>query len=305
MEISKTDRARHGFTRLLKEASCSSNLPSFAYADLEGGTHPFGMKLPKTDALYGNPGRVEFIGHPGEQQALACMIRMIGYELYDSHGAMADQQSNKSVSFIRVTSAPCPDFEEGERQDVYYEVCVRNRLYMTGGCTYYMGSGPNNDLECVISFLSQTYQVPVYRHRLEAGFYAKAQRELGYALDKSWEENLQHRYKWNERIARYRDFKVGDIVTGNPDVRDGEGPHWFRGKNWQNARFEIKAVETIPLRCTCGLGGELSPIFIHPEKRCNLRTIHEAAHNQLLTVAHEGYDNIVSGYYFDRNKLFP
>lgn len=304
MDLSKTDRVRYGFTRLLNEASCSSNLRDFRYADFESGIHPFGMKLPKSeDTLYGNPLHVEFIGYPGTYEALPCMIRMIGSELTESRQAIVDEKSNRSVSFLRVISAPCPDFEPGKREDVYYEVCVRNRLFMTGGCTYYMGSGPDNDLECVISFLSQTYQIPVYRHKLEAGFYEKAQKGFWEMMNDSWQQNSDHFSKWRVKHSGFRNFQTGETVTGNPDVRSGEGPSWFRGKNWRNAKFEIKSVETLALRCTCGLG-ECGPVYIHPEGRCNLRIIHEAAHNQRVTVTANGYDEMVTGYYFDTNKLF-
>lgn len=291
MEKRLSDPAKRGFVRLLEEASRSTKIRGLKYANLN--QHPFSFKIPANMHL-------AFVGIPGSSEFTNCFARLVAEKM--TNGFLG---GNNEVSFIRICKVQCSHFDRS-REDVYYEVGVRGTLFMTGGCTYYSGSGEYSEIECLISFLSKIYQVPVYRNDIPLNNYHLQEKLLMKDLNDSWQDFEERVNNWWEKQKSYRIFKIGDSVKWNPDV--SSAPTFLGGfeqtfKISPHQRYEILDVEQIPNYCSCGIGEE-QWICLHPEYRCHLRKRHEAAHHQIVTVNIGGQDHKMSGYYFDTNNLF-
>ncbi len=286
MENSKTGQVRRGFARLLKEASCLSSLSGFKYADLESW-HPFNLKIPKSLSL-------KYIGYMGDYDCYAALIRLVSREFM----YILERHSKEEVKFLRITTAHS-SHDYLDQQVIYYEVGIRNSLFMVGGCGYQDKPNFYTPLEDVFSCLSHIYELPVHRNRISLHDYLQYEDRLSKALDLEWQANSKYFERWVAKQKTYHQFKVGDKLTWNPDVR--EKPCWFRDKSWRSANLVVRGVKNIPMTCNCGLGDN-APIYLHPLELCNLARIHEAAHTQLLDLGN--FMNNVSGYYFDTHKLF-
>lgn len=298
MNKGKTDKnAAKGFASLLIEASCATSIPGFFAVTLD--THPFYNQMPIGRGR-DMPFESIVLMDGGTEPSVRGITRLIGWQLTNQclGGAMP-------ANFLRITSIQAePDV--ANKHVFYYEVGVGGELYMAGSCTDYSGGGKvgMQHMEDLFSFLSATYSLPVRREDITFERFNPKSAEMARAVVASAQSLEQRTEQWFARQRSRRHFNVGDKVTWNPNTRSYRPYNIPVSLAWPDAtEYEVMDVETVPLRCTCGLG-DRAWIVWHPEGRCNLRAVHEAAHMQIVIIVIDGEPRRFSGYNFDTFSLF-
>lgn len=298
MNKGKTEKnAAKGSASLLIEASCATSIPGFFVVTLD--THPFYRQMPTgrgRDMAYDSVCLMD----GGTEPSVRGITRLVGW-------ALTGQCLGSAVpaNFLRVTSIQAePDAVN--KHHLYYEVGVGGELYMAGGCTDCSGGGKAgmHQMENLFSFLSAMYSLPVRRVNFTFEEFRPKFMEMTQAVIHSAQAIEKRVEQWFARQRSRRQFKVGDRVTWNPHTRPYKPWNAPTSLPWPDStEYEVVDVETTPLYCTCGLGNG-APIFLHPEGRCNLRAVHEAAHMQIVTIVIDGEPRRFSGYNFDTFSLF-
>lgn len=281
-----------GFAQLLIECCTIKPIPGFTCAFLE--QHPFGLQILKRQPLGFTP-EICYVGEGSTEPSVRGITRLVGWEITNQCLG-----NHNPVYFLRVIYVPGgPPYHI---TDLYYEVSVGMRHYMTGGCNDKSGAGMTGarKMRELFMFFSQIYGVPVNRHDVPVEQGGHIRHNLMDALDKEhrdceqrWEEILEEWERWPQFLpgheVKLTEEGVQSLVGGS-----------FDEQLKQEARqpLLVRDVETVPNHCSCGLGDRKSfPVIVHPEQKCNLRRRHEMLHNQIVTVKLGGYERKVTGYY--------
>lgn len=277
----ENNAALKGFAALLIQASCGTEVRKFQFGILS--RHPFFSKIPKGRGRAVNYDSIYYF-HDHNNPATEVFTRLIGWEITNQCLAY-----HMPVNFLRIVRT------QGVPHICYYEVGVGRHLFMTG-C--FVDEKTRWELENLFSFLSGVYQLPIEKTTLQSQLQLSRQAELEMLLATSHQELAAETASWWAKSAIHRTFKTGELVSWNPHL---EYPPLSLTDRipWPDSRkYKITSVETLPRKCTCGLG-DIIWISLHPEGRCALRDLHELKHGQKVSIIIQGETITLSGYYFD------
>ena len=194
--------------------------------------------------------------------------------------------------------------------DMYYEVGIGSKWFMTGACTNCSGTGKTGmkQLENLFEFLSVIYHVPISRTTVSFKKANKVHFNLGSMLNAIQDERRSNWFKDRHEEEQFTEFKIGDRVKLTDEALTYVASEW--GSRFsidpRLVIFEIFSIKNLPPNCSCGLGDDPAiPLDIHicngPAK-CNLVRRNEAIHTQILRLAFNGTQlpdqcGDMSGYY--------
>ena len=267
------------FVLLVKSAF--STKPFNGATTLRLEKHPFGLRVEGPSTTY-EIKRIYYVGEPGFTDSVDFMLRILGQHI----GAFA---SDGVLNIWHLRKILCGN-DKGH--DIYYEIAFLDLLFICGGCTDCSGAGGSgrDTMDGVFNFLSETHGIVSSSVEFE-GPPAGSQQMLNAFLRVEGQRATldpptrdKHHFAPGQKV---RMSKFGREMHAFSNLRKAD----------KDGIFTIDRVESIPYRCTCGLGDEVhAELHVAP---CSRMERAQAMHHQFLYVRIDGATERLSGAMFE------
>lgn len=260
--------------------------------------HPFHATMPQPNKYVDKFSNVNFIcdvapGGPNSRARMQQFLRII-----ERQRVMADPFNPPCITYLRRIEVPY--LRESSHMQYFYEIGVEENLYMVKAGDDFTESGIEiaEQMFKVFIYLSEVYEVTQKHFKVPIASSEKQQLKLSQVAALSSSALASELATWiAKQESPTNTFFRGNTVKWNLGDSEVLPPGITALYQIRDIPHPIKAIETIPAICTCGIGAQ-TPLRLHLPKVCSLKRIEELKHNQLLTIEVDRRDITLSGDYF-------